>query len=116
MSAVDDYLEKLDAPQREALERICRIAREAVPGAEEATSYGMPAFKVKGKPLLAFTVSQRHLSLHPFSPSVIETVKDGLGGFELSKGTIRFTLDNPIPDDVLRRIIGARLKEISPAG
>jgi uncharacterized protein YdhG (YjbR/CyaY superfamily) len=112
MSAIDDYLEKLDAPQKEALERICRIAREAVPGAEEATSYGMPAFKVKGKPLLGFTVSQRHLSLHPFSPGVIDAVKDGLGGFELSKGTIRFTLDNPIPDEVLRRIIDARLQEI----
>jgi uncharacterized protein YdhG (YjbR/CyaY superfamily) len=112
MSAIDDYLEKIEAPQRDALERICQIVREAVPGAEEATSYGMPAFKVKGKPLLGFTASQRHLSLHPFSPGVIETVKDGLGGFELSKGTIRFTLDNPIPDEVLRRVIEARLKEI----
>ncbi len=112
MSAIDDYLEKLDEPQRDALERICRITREAVPGAEEATSYGMPAFKVKGKPVLGFTVSQRHLSLHPFSPGVIEAVKDGLGGFELSKGTIRFTPDSPIPDEVLRRIIDARLKEI----
>jgi uncharacterized protein YdhG (YjbR/CyaY superfamily) len=112
MSAIDGYLEKLDVPQREALERICRIAREAVPGAEEATSYGMPAFKVKGKPLLGFTASQRHLSLHPFSPGAIEAVKDGLGGFELSKGTIRFTPDNPIPDDVLRRMIAARLQEI----
>ena len=112
MSAVDDYLEKLDTPQKEALERICRIAREAAPGAEEATSYGMPAFKYKGRPLLGFTMSQRHLSLHPFSPGVIEAVKDGLGGFELSKGTVRFTVDKPIPDAVLRRVIEARLKEI----
>ena len=112
MSAVDEYLGKLDASQRAALGRICQVAREIVPGAEEATSYGMPAFKVKGKPLLGFTASQRHLSLHPFSPAAIETVKDGLGGFALSKGTIRFTADKPIPDAVLRRIIEARLKEI----
>jgi len=112
VSAITDYLDKLNAPEKAALERICQIARAAVPGAEEATSYGMPAFKHKGKPLLGFTVSQRHLSLHPFSPAAIEAVKDGLGAFALSKGTIRFTPENPIPDEVLRRIIEARLGEI----
>ncbi|MFN8539428.1 MAG: DUF1801 domain-containing protein [Thermomicrobiales bacterium] len=115
MSAITDYLDKLNAPEKAALERICQIARAAVPGAEEATSYGMPAFKHKGKPLLGFTVSQRHLSLHPFSPAAIDSVKDQLGGFDLSKGTIRFTPATPIPDDVLKQIIDARLKEIAAA-
>ncbi|MFN8513282.1 MAG: DUF1801 domain-containing protein [Chloroflexia bacterium] len=110
-----DYLDKLNAPEKAALERICQIARAAVPGAEEATSYGMPAFKHKGKPLLGFTVSQRHLSLHPFSPAAIDSVKDQLGGFDLSKGTIRFTPATPIPNDVLKQIIDARLKEIAAA-
>jgi uncharacterized protein YdhG (YjbR/CyaY superfamily) len=115
VSAIDDYLEQLNAPEKDALEHICQIARAAVPDAEEATSYGMPAFKHKGKPLLGFTVSQRHLSLHPFSPAAIDFVKDQLGSFELSKGTIRFTPDNPIPDGVLQQIIDARLKEIAAA-
>src|SRR5690242_16962395 len=113
MSAITDYLDRLNSPEKDALEHICRITRAAVPGAEEATSYGMPAFKHKGKPLLGFTVSQRHLSLHPFSPAAIDSVKDQLDGFELSKGTIRFTPDNPIPDDALHQIIDARLKEIA---
>jgi uncharacterized protein YdhG (YjbR/CyaY superfamily) len=115
MSAITEYLGKLNAPEKDALERICQIARVAVPGAEEATSYGMPAFKHRGKPLLGFTASQRHLSLHPFSPAAIDIVKDQLGGFELSKGTIRFTPDNPIPESVLQQIIDARLKEIAAA-
>lgn len=115
MSAITDYLDKLNAPEKDALERICQIARSAVPGAEEATSYGMPAFKHKGKPLLGVTVSQRHLSLHPFSPAAIDGVRDQLGGFELSKGTIRFTPDHPIPDHVLKQLIDARMKEIAAA-
>jgi uncharacterized protein YdhG (YjbR/CyaY superfamily) len=112
MSPIAAYLQTLVTPQQEALERICQITRAAVPDAEEATSYGMPAFKYNGRPLLGLTASQRHLSLHPFSPAAIEQVKASLGGFALSKGTIRFTPDTPIPDDVLQRLIAARLNEI----
>lgn len=75
----------------------------------------MPAFKYRGRPLLGFRVAQRHLSLHPFSPEALDTVKDQLGAFDLSKGTIRFTPDTPIPDDVLKQLIAARLKEIADA-
>jgi uncharacterized protein YdhG (YjbR/CyaY superfamily) len=79
MSVIDDYLSQLGAAEKDALERICQITRAAVPDAEETTSYGMPAFKYRGRPLLGFTVSQRHMSLHPFSPGVIEGVKEHLG-------------------------------------
>jgi uncharacterized protein YdhG (YjbR/CyaY superfamily) len=115
MSVVDEYLARVDPQDREALARICRIARQAVPGAEEALSYGMPAFKYRQRPLLGFTAKKHHLSLHPFSPGAIEAVKGELGAYAVSKGTIRFTRDTPIPEDTLRRIIDARLKEITAA-
>ena len=57
----------------------------------------MPALKVSGKPLIGINAAKRHLSLFPFSPAVVEHVRDRLDGFELSKGTIRFTLDHPLP-------------------
>jgi uncharacterized protein YdhG (YjbR/CyaY superfamily) len=115
MSIIDDYLATVEAPQRAALERICQITRLVVPEAEEALSYGMPAFKYRKRPLLGFMAKQHHLSLHPFSPSAIDAVKGELGGFDVSKGTIRFSSDNPIPEDTLRRIIDARLREIATA-
>jgi uncharacterized protein YdhG (YjbR/CyaY superfamily) len=66
LSVIDDYLETLDERQRAALLRVCQITRAAVPEAEEALSYGMPAFKHRRRPLLGFMAKKHHLSLHPF--------------------------------------------------
>ena len=112
MSVIDDYLTGVRSEQTSELERIRGIAKEAVPEAEEAMSYGMPALKYKKRPLLGFTANKRHLSIHPFSPRVIEALKDRLGRFELSRGTIRFTANNPIPESTLKEIISQRLTEI----
>lgn len=113
MSEIDDYLADVAEPDRDALERMRRLAKQFVPQAEEGTSYGMPAHKYNKRPLIWFVAAKKHLSLFPFSPAVIEALKDRLDGFELSKGTIRFTFDHPIPDHLLRDIVTMRLEEIS---
>jgi uncharacterized protein YdhG (YjbR/CyaY superfamily) len=110
---MDDYLQGLAPAQRSALEHVRSVVHELAPEAEEGTSYGMPAFKYNGRPLLGFRAAKAHLSLFPFSPAVIEGVKDRLAGFDLAKGTIRFTPERPVPDDVLADIIHARECEIS---
>jgi uncharacterized protein YdhG (YjbR/CyaY superfamily) len=112
MSAMDEYLEDLSDSQRAELERIRRIVWNRVPDVEEGRSYGMPAFRYKRKPLLGFAARKDHLSLFPFSPHVVDAVKDRLAGYDLSKGTIRFTEAKPIPEDVIWKIIDLRLKEI----
>jgi uncharacterized protein YdhG (YjbR/CyaY superfamily) len=112
MSAVDEYLNGVDQPQRASLEHICDLVKNEAAGAEPGTTYGMPAFKYKKKPLIGFIAAKSHLSLFPFSPHVIDAMRDRLGGFELSKGTIRFSADNPIPDDVVRDIVRHRMGEI----
>jgi uncharacterized protein YdhG (YjbR/CyaY superfamily) len=66
-----------------------------------------------GRPLLGFRAARRHLSVFPFSPAAIDAVKDRLGGFDLSKGTIRFSPDSPVPEDVLADLVRARLREIA---
>jgi uncharacterized protein YdhG (YjbR/CyaY superfamily) len=96
-----------------ALEHVRAVVREVAPDAEEGRSYGMPAFIYAGKPLLAVRAAKRHLSIYPFSPAAIDAVKDRLGGFDLAKGTIRFTPDRPVPDDVLTDLVRARMKEIA---
>ena len=78
------------------------------PDAEEGTSYGVPAFIYAGRPLLGFSAAKRHLSIFPFSPEAIEAVRDRLDDFDVAKGTIRFSPDKPLPDDVLADLVRAR--------
>lgn len=112
MSEVDEYLAGIEEPDRGALERIRRLVTETAPEAVDGKSYGMPALKFNKRPLVGFVAAKNHLSLFPFSPAVIDTLRDRLEGFQVSKGTIRFTADNPLPDDLVRDIVNLRLDEI----
>lgn len=112
VSEMDDYLAGLPEEQREALARVRAVVERATPDAEEGVSYGMPAYLYAGRPLLGFRAAKKHLSVFPFSPAAVDAVKDRLAGFDLSKGTIRFTPARPVPEDVLVDLIGARKEEI----
>ena len=112
MSDVDDYLAGIEEPDRSALERIHQLVRDAAPDAVDGRSYGMPALKFHQRPLVGFVAAKNHLSLFPFSPAVIDALRDRLGGFQVSKGTIRFTADHPLPDDLIRDIVTLRMDEI----
>jgi|SRR5215204_1800935 len=102
------------APQKAKLERIRRVVHRAVPDAEEATSYGMPAFNHKKRPLLGLP-SKNHLSVFPFSPEAVDATRDELAGFQHSKGTVRFTPDKPIRDSALDQLLRHRFREIHSA-
>ncbi|MEO7059121.1 MAG: DUF1801 domain-containing protein [Lapillicoccus sp.] len=112
MGEVDDYIAGLGDPERAAFERVVAVVAEVAPRAQQGRSYGMPAFRQEGRPLLGLVAAQGHLSLFPFSPEVIEKVSGRLGGYSLSKGTIRFSADHPVPDDVLRDLVRLRLGEL----
>ncbi len=113
MGSVDDYLSGIeDEAARDVLTHIRDIVLELVPDAEQGTSYGMPAMRLRGRPLLAFKLTKAHLAIYPFSPAVIEGVRDRLAGHSLSKGTIRFSTDQPVPDDILRDLVRLRVAEI----
>ena len=113
MPAVDDYFAGLDPSARAAFEHVRELAMDMVPEAEQGTSYGMATLKYKNKPLLAFLAAKNHLSVFPFSSRVVDAVRDKLTGFELSKGTIRFTAAAPLPDEVVRDIVRHRVEEIT---
>jgi uncharacterized protein YdhG (YjbR/CyaY superfamily) len=112
MGELTAYVESLPPPQREVLQRVVDAARRAAPDAEEGRSYGMAALRLAGKPLVGVTAAARHLSLFPFSPAVVEAVAPDLEGYSLSKGTIRFTVDRPLPDGVVERVVDLRRAEI----
>jgi uncharacterized protein YdhG (YjbR/CyaY superfamily) len=113
MSAMDDYLNGLPSAQKAALARVRAVVEDVVPDAEEGESYGIPAFLYAGRPLVGFRAAKKHLSVFPFSAAAIEAVGNRLAGFDISKGTIRFSPDSPLPDDVLADVVRARKEEIA---
>ncbi|WP_353808593.1 iron chaperone [Agromyces sp. SYSU T00194] len=112
MGEIADYLDTLDGAERDAVAHVYERARAVVPEAEEGTGYGMPALRLRGKPLLAVQVARAHVALYPFSPEAVAAVADELAAFSLSKGTIRFQVDHPVPDPVLDLLVSARRDQI----
>lgn len=112
MTVIDDYLQKVESPKREALERICALAKKFVPDATETISYAMPTLQYQGKPFLGFDAHKNHIGLYPYSNEVIARLKDELHSYSTSKGAIRVPLDKPIPEKLLKQIIDCRLELI----
>lgn len=97
---------------RAALEKIRKTVQVAAPEAVEAISYGLPAFKYKGKPLAGYASYKDHCSYFPMSGRVIGTLHSELKAYKTSKGAIHFQPEHPIPTTLLKKLIQARLKEI----
>lgn len=112
MGQVSEYVATLDAPDRAAVERVLDRARALVADTEEGTSYGMPALRYRGKPLLSVVVTSAHIGLYPYSPRAIEDASGLLSGFSTSKGTVRFSADHPLPQAAVDALVLARRSEI----
>ena len=104
-----------DPVARAALEHLAELVAAEAPDAEEGTSYGMPAWRLAGKPLLGFNLAKAHVGLFPFSPEVVAAVSDRLEGFDVSKGGLRFTPGHPVPDEVVVEMLRLRRREITGA-
>ncbi|MGA8764467.1 MAG: DUF1801 domain-containing protein [Candidatus Sulfotelmatobacter sp.] len=108
---VDEYLAGVPEPARSTLKKIRAAIRSAAPPeTTETISYGIPAFKYKGM-LMWFAAFSGHCSLFP-TKSVIRAFKDELGPYEISKGTIRFPVDKPLPATLLKKMVKARVAEV----
>jgi uncharacterized protein YdhG (YjbR/CyaY superfamily) len=112
MSFFDEYLTTVPEREHAELERVRQLVQRLVPDAEEGKSYGIPTFKYKEKSLLGFYAAKEHLSLFPFGKAAVDHVRDDLAGFSLSSGTIRFTLEKPVPDSVIEKLIRFKQREI----
>jgi uncharacterized protein YdhG (YjbR/CyaY superfamily) len=108
---VDHYLSSLPRGEKEVLEDLRRIIKETAPEVEEMISYGIPTYKLNG-PLVHFKTGKNHLSLITTSRTVVESLKADLEGFGISGTTIHFSVDNPLPTDLVRKIIEARVREL----
>jgi uncharacterized protein YdhG (YjbR/CyaY superfamily) len=104
MTKVDEYLSQVSPSQKKELERIRAVVQKLIPNAEEVITYGMPGFKYKKK-------FKNHMSIFP-GAGAIEKLNDKLGSYTLSKGTVQFTNDHPIPEALLHEIIMLRVHDI----
>ncbi len=112
---VDDYLASLAAPERRVLERVRRAIREAAPEAEERISYRIPLYRQDGD-VVGFAAFKNHLSLFVTDSDVEKHFPEELGDFEVKHTTIHFSVDNPLPDDLVRRIVRWRVAENGSPG
>ena len=108
---IDEYLANVTTEQRVALEKLRRTIHASAPGAEEYIGYGLAGFKFNGRPLVYFGAWEHHCALYAASPAVQKKFQKELKGFEVSKGTIRFTPDKPLPMALVKKLVKARIEE-----
>ena len=108
--SIDEYLEALGDDKRNALEKLRKNIRAAVPKAEECISYQLPAFRLDGKFLVAFGAAAKHCAFYP-GAYAIEAHRDALKEYGTSKGTIRFSADKPLPAALVRKLVKARIAD-----
>ena len=94
------------------LEQLRRNILAVLPTAEECISYGMPAFKVEGKTVAGFAAFKNHLSYLPHSGSVLAALRSDLAGYDYTKGSLHFPIDQTLPLPLLNKLLATRLAEL----
>jgi uncharacterized protein YdhG (YjbR/CyaY superfamily) len=111
---VDEYLQAVEEPKRRTLQTLRRTILEIVPEAEQVISYRLPAFRLYGQTVAGFAAFKNHLSYLPFSGSVLPQLADQLAGYEMTKSSLHFPVDRPLPKALVRELIATRLAEVGP--
>jgi uncharacterized protein YdhG (YjbR/CyaY superfamily) len=111
---IDEYLDRLDEPKRSTLMCLRRDILAVVPDAEQCISYAVPGFKVAGKTIAGFAAFKNHLSYLPHSGSVFPELAEELAGYEKSIGALRFPVDEPLPPELVEKLIAVRLRQAFP--
>jgi uncharacterized protein YdhG (YjbR/CyaY superfamily) len=110
IKSIDEYLAFQPEKVMEALENLRQIIRETAPEAEEVISYGIPAYKYQGM-LVYFAAYKKHCSLFAGNGALTEQMQEQLKAYKTSKGTIQFTVEKPLPDELVREIVKIRMKQ-----
>ena len=108
---VDAYLGALAEPQRTALEVLRRTILDIVPQADQVISYRVPAFRVGGRTVAGFAAFTHHLSYLPFSGSVLSQLVDELGEYSMTKSSLHFSVERPLPSALVKKMIDLRLAD-----
>lgn len=110
-TAVDDYLSEFPAGTQAVLAEMRGVIRAVIPDAAETISYGIPTFDLGGRHVVHFGGFAKHVGLYP-TPSGMDEFADELSPYVRGKGSVRFSLDEPLPADLIRRIVEYRAAEV----
>lgn len=106
---VREYIDSFEGDAKRRLLEIREIVLEQAPEAEEAFAYGMPAFRLNG-PLVYFGAFAKHIGFYP-TASGIEAFREELSRYKGAKGSVQFPLDEPLPAELIRKIVRFRADE-----
>jgi len=109
---IDRYLKTVPARQREILTRLRSSILSVIPESEQCISYRVPAFRLEGGVVAGFASFKNHMSYLPFSGSVLSQLSGELSAYSCSKSALRFTIDSPLSDELVRQLITVRLAEL----
>lgn len=106
---IDEYIANFPEDVQEILQEIRSVIRTAAPGVEEAISYQMPTFKLKGN-LVHFAAYKNHIGFYPV-PTGIEAFKEKLSVYKGGKGSVQFPINQPLPLELIEKIVRFRVAE-----
>ncbi|HYN56510.1 MAG TPA: DUF1801 domain-containing protein [Motilibacterales bacterium] len=109
---VDAYMDGVPEPQRSTLAQVRATLEGLLPDAEQMITYGAPTLKVRGKGVAGFAAFAKHCSYLPMSGSVTAALAKELADYETTKGSVKFPVDQPLPEPVVRALVDARLAEL----
>ncbi len=109
-SSIDEYIAGFPAETRKVLDQLRALIGAAAPDATETISYAIPTFDLRGRHLVHFAGYAKHVGLYP-APSGLEAFKEDLKPYKSGKGSVQFPLGQPLPTDLIRRIVQFRVEE-----
>ena len=109
---IDEYIALFPADVQATLQALRTAIRETAPDTTEAIAYQMPTFRLKGKNLVHFAAYKNHIGFYP-TPSPIEHFAAELSAYKTSKGAIQFPIDQPLPFDLIKRMVALRVDQIT---
>jgi uncharacterized protein YdhG (YjbR/CyaY superfamily) len=112
MSEVDNYIANFPEEVQSILNKIRTVIFETAPEAIEAMAYGMPGYKLKGKPLVYFAGYRSHIGFYA-TPTGHAEFREALAGYKQGKGSVQFPLTRPIPYELIRSIVLFRVRDVS---
>lgn len=112
---IDEYIEESPPATQKILQDVRAVIRASAPDATETISYAIPTFDLKGRHLVHFAAFEKHIGFYPTGKGA-EAFKDELSAYKGGKGSVQFPIDEPMPNDLITRIVQYRVAQVMAGG